>query len=445
MTYQRDTSNRQKFTGMYRVTGSKRYKGTATESEITWPDAQDTTFISPSTGSKRTFLPGDIIDNSYQLIKLLGRGGMGVVFSCRHTTLKMEYALKLLSDDKVDDQVWARFRDEAKALAKLNHPGIVGIHNMGLDKGQFPYYVMDLLSGETLESMVDREGAIPYKQALGHFIKACDALSSAHLQGIIHRDVKPSNLMLVRDGQNQISAIKIVDFGIARLSEHDFARQSETSPGIVFGTPLYMSPEQCSGKKVDERTDIYSLGCTMFEALTGKPPFKGNNAYETFSMQQHDTPPTLAQSCPNGEFPEAMELAMARLLAKKPVKRYQTMLQLQHDLERIKDDKLIMGQGISTFSSLPVVLAPPTTRQGTAKGTANGSPPDSQPGLQPVAPQVSTIDQAKPKSKTPAKILFTGAAVAALAVTAIVFGVGRHRGPELDTAASDCLGTKQGP
>jgi serine/threonine-protein kinase len=308
----------------------------------------DTTFISSTTGVRHSFLPGDVIDNSYQLTSLLGQGGMGVVFACRHVVLGKNYAMKLLKGDQLSGEYWSRFKAEAQALAQLNHPGIVGIHNMGVDGGQFPYYVMDLVPGEALDLLISKNGRVPVNEALDIFIQVADALGSAHLQGIIHRDVKPSNMMLVRDDKNGTLCVKIVDFGIARLSKHGFAAQSQTKTGMIFGTPFYMSPEQCQGLRVDQRSDIYSLGCTIFEALTGYTPFRGENSFHTFMLHQTEAPPSLKDLAPKGEFPEALEQALAKMLAKGPAERYQTMAQVKHDLERIRAGKSIKPQGVST-------------------------------------------------------------------------------------------------
>jgi len=308
----------------------------------------DFTFISRTSGTTRTFLPGEIIDNVYQLTALLGRGGMGIVYACHHKALDKDYAIKLLNGEDLNGEYWTRFQIEAQALAKLNHPAIVGIYNMGKADGQYPYYVMDLLSGEALDSLIQAKGRLPVQQALDFFIPIADALSFAHAQGSIHRDIKPSNIMLVRDSQNNITAVKLVDFGIARLSKHSLTTQSQTATGLVFGTPFYMSPEQCQGERVDERSDIYSLGCALFETLTGAPPFVGENSFHTFMMHQNTMPPRLAQVAPDSDFSQSLEFAIAKMLAKNVADRYQTMAQVKHDLERIKAGKLVMVKGQST-------------------------------------------------------------------------------------------------
>jgi len=293
-----------------------------------------------------TYLPGDTVDNAYQLTKLLGTGGMGVVYSCKHLVLQKAYALKILMSGQLESEAWARFKIEAKALAKLNHPGIVGIHNMGIDKGVSPYYVMDLLSGESLDVIIRDKGPLPTSDALKLFAGVADALASAHAHGIIHRDIKPSNLMLVRDPSGTIDQPKIVDFGIARLTNkggHNM--QSQTATGVVFGTPFYMSPEQCRGDRVDERSDIYSFGCTLFEVLTGRPPLVGKNAFDTIMMHMTDNPPSLSTVREDVEFPEALEELIEKTLSKELSDRYQNMGQLKHDLERVIAGKAVMRRG----------------------------------------------------------------------------------------------------
>ncbi len=327
-------------------------------------DADKTIFSIGSKGKTVTaFRPGLIVDQTYQLIEEIGQGAMGVVFSCSHLVLQKNYALKLLMANELSKEAWNRFQVEAKALAKLNHPGIVGIHNMGVHRGlddNTPYYVMDLLSGENLDDLIKKSGPLAVNQALEYFIRVADALQSAHAQGVIHRDIKPSNLMLVRDQSEQFAQIKIVDFGIARVNQSGHSTQSQTATGVIIGTPFYMSPEQCRGERVDERSDIYSFGCTLFEALTSQPPFKGGNAFHTFMMHQNDPAPTLAskrsrkvsaeefptEEFPTEEFPQGLEAVVEKTLHKNVSERYQSMAQLKHDLERVMQGKGVTSRGI---------------------------------------------------------------------------------------------------
>ncbi|CAN5324711.1 hypothetical protein BH11CYA1_BH11CYA1_15600 [soil metagenome] len=322
--------------------------------------ARDANTTLPSIGLKgktaTVFEPGLIVDQSYRLIEQVGKGGMGVVFSCTHLVLQKDYALKLLLASKVSREAWSRFQIEAKALAKLNHPGIVGIHNMGVHKGsddETPYYVMDLLSGENLSYLVRKTGPLQVDDALVYFMQVADALQSAHTQGVVHRDIKPSNLMLLRDQTNHVAHIKIVDFGIARVTQtasSGLSAQSQTATGVIIGTPVYMSPEQCRGERVDQRSDIYSFGCTLFEALTGEPPFRGANAMQTLMMHQSEAVPKLAGKMPESELTEqfsaGLQAVIDKALQKKVSLRYQSMAQLKHDLVRIMEGKEVSNKGL---------------------------------------------------------------------------------------------------
>lgn len=304
------------------------------------------THINTSLGAAQTYKVGDIVDKTYLLTAPLGQGGMGVVFACKHLVLGKEYALKLLSDQSVNSDLWTRFELEARALAKLNHHGIVSIHNMGLDRGRCLYYVMDLLHGETVSARLARQGPLPVKKALLLFYEVAQALSESHQHGIIHRDIKPSNIIIVSEpASNSVPDLqehtKLVDFGIARLSEGTRS-QVKTATGTIFGTPFYMSPEQCEGLRTDARSDIYSFGCALFEALSGSPPFCGVNAFQTFYMHQTATPPRLADVYPEGKFSQSLEESLAKMLAKAPAKRYQSMSEVMHDIERILGGKAIL-------------------------------------------------------------------------------------------------------
>jgi serine/threonine protein kinase len=294
-------------------------------------------------GVNLSYLPGDIVDNDYQLITLLGRGGMGAVFSCRHLTLDREYAIKLLSAQQLSKEAWVRFQSEARALARLNHPNIVSIYNMGIDKQQCPYYVMDLLVGHPLDELIHQNGMLDEKKVLDIFIQVAGALNSAHNQGIVHRDVKPSNVMVTDQREHGKPLVKLVDFGIARVSKQDLTSQSQTATGLIFGTPYYMSPEQCQGEKVDARSDIYSFGCALYEALTGRPPFVGDSAFHTFMMHQSEEAPPMVGKAGSTIAPELVA-TVDRMLRKKPADRYQTMAQVEQDLKRIREGKSIGGQ-----------------------------------------------------------------------------------------------------
>lgn len=293
-------------------------------------------FVSTASVFSQQYKVGDVVDGVYELVSVLGRGGMGVVFAARHKLLGKLYALKLINKAEVDEIVLARFKAEAMVLARLRHRAIVSVHNMGVDRGRCIYYVMDLLDGETLSAHIKNNGPLHFEQAIGIFSEVAEALGVAHERGIVHRDVKPSNIMLIAGEKNGELQTRLVDFGIARLN---VGSQSHTATGSIFGTPFYMSPEQCEGTTVDGRSDIYSLGCSLFETLTGRPPFRGGNPFQTFYMHLNMEPPTLASVNPQGDFPGPLEDCLRKMLAKNPENRYRDTKALLHDFERVLGGK----------------------------------------------------------------------------------------------------------
>jgi serine/threonine protein kinase len=282
------------------------------------------------------FVSGDIIGGDYEVLSIIGAGGMGNVYRVRHTIMQKEYALKTLSAEKVTEVAWRRFQNEAQAIARMNHPNVVAIYNLGFHDGHLPYYVMDLLHGTTLSDILREKGRLETTDALNMFIEVCAGIGYAHKKGIVHRDIKPPNIVLMDKPDPTGAKVKIVDFGIAKLSyTKDLASQQLTGMGEVCGSPYYMSPEQCQAGKIDARSDIYSLGCTLFEVLTGSPPFKGRNAMETMFLHGSATPPTLQAASGGIEYPHLLETAIAKTLAKAPMERYQNMEQLAQDLTAV--------------------------------------------------------------------------------------------------------------
>ncbi len=274
---------------------------------------------------------GDIVGESYRLLNLIGQGGMGVVYRAKHIIIDQNYALKLLAPGQINVQSWRRFEVEGRSLARLNHENIVTIYNMGIDRHQCPYYVMEWLAGVSLGDRINRSGAVSLNEALPIFLQICAGLDCAHRNGIIHRDIKPANIMLVPSTRGEL-VVKIVDFGMARLSTRDgINNQALTASGEVFGSPLYMSPEQTLGQTTDARSDIYSLGCSLFETLSGRVPFRGQSAFETMTMHQETLPPALFSDHEDS----AIEEVVTKCLRKDVNHRYQSIEELALDLEAI--------------------------------------------------------------------------------------------------------------
>jgi serine/threonine protein kinase len=279
---------------------------------------------------------GDLIGGTCTVLDYIGRGAMGHVYRVRHNSLNSEYALKMLSRDQFNEEATRLFKRESYATTKLSHPNIVRIYESGLHDDKLPYYAMELLAGRDLGKKIRDTGPLPLTDAAAIFIEVCKGLSYAHSTGVIHLDIKPSNIFLLDKPGASREKVKVVDFGIVKFTR---AKDLENPEGDVQGTPFYMSPEQCTGGRVDARSDIYSLGCALFEALTGRLPFCGANPSETMHMQVRDLAPTLSSASDGKEFPGAMEAVIAKALAKKPAERYQTMDEMSQALAGVVENE----------------------------------------------------------------------------------------------------------
>ncbi len=282
-------------------------------------------------------LVGLTLSERYEVIEVLGKGGMGVVYKGRRTQINKFVAIKVLKTALIEDEVsLKRFEQEAIASANLDDPHLISVYDFGYGPGGEPYLVMDFLEGKSLEDIIERQGPISLERFLHIFSQACQALSYIHSRSIIHRDLKPSNIMLVKT-QSSDEFVKLVDFGIAKVIGADQKlMQKLTATGQSFGSPLYMSPEQCMGKDVDVRSDIYSLGCVMFEALTGHTPIAGENALQTVFMHINSPPLLLHQVGPGLTHPKQVQDLIMRCLEKDPDKRFQTAKELEDILVELK-------------------------------------------------------------------------------------------------------------
>ena len=281
--------------------------------------------------------PGAVIEGRLEVQHLLASGGFGNVYKVRHLLLNKTLALKTLHPIVASDITVLRLKRESVAIAKLDHPNIVHATDFGLIDGTLPFIVMEYVEGQTLAEYLKKKQSLSVEEALQMFIPICGALAYAHDHGVIHRDIKPGNIMLAvgeRDAANVVP--KIVDFGIAKLTfGEDAVGLTLTKTGEIFGTPLYMSPEQCAGTSVDHRSDIYSVGCVLFEALTGSPPFSGNSPLETMMRHASAEIPRLKEASLGKEFPPALEQTLSRMLAKDERNRYPNCYEVATDLRLI--------------------------------------------------------------------------------------------------------------
>lgn len=299
-------------------------------------NSQGDTVISLNPGPSVTSLlcAGEIVEQRFKVIELIGQGGMGSVYKVEDLDDGSIHALKTLQAESASEVTWLRFQKEIRATQMLDHPSLLKVHHMGLFH-KTPYFVTDYFKGETLAQRIKQSGPLSIDEALSVFIKACFALAHAHGQGVVHRDLKPSNIMIARCGDEV--DVKIVDFGIAKLiSAANGETQALTKTGEIFGTPYYMSPEQCLGIGLDHRSDIYSLGCVLFEALTGTPPFLGEAALSTLMKHQSEKPPSLKEGSIGRDFPADLERVVEKLLKKKPDDRFQNLFKVAQELARIQ-------------------------------------------------------------------------------------------------------------
>jgi serine/threonine-protein kinase len=274
-------------------------------------------------------LVGSVLGERYKILRRIGEGGMGIVYEAMHVVIEKHVALKVLREDfSSRPEVVERFRQEAKSASRIGHPNIVDISDFGETPDGLSYFVMEMLEGEDLANVLARERTLPPARAVAIALQCCKALGAAHAKGIVHRDMKPENIFLVRrDGEADF--VKIVDFGIAKMSDIETAGapgRKLTKTGMIFGTPEYMSPEQAAGKAdLDHRVDIYALGVILFEMLTGRVPFVGDTFMGVLTQHMFEPVPDMHEVNPQVQAPGALPLVVRKALAKDPDERYRTM------------------------------------------------------------------------------------------------------------------------
>jgi serine/threonine-protein kinase len=272
---------------------------------------------------------GEVVAERYELEELVGSGGMSSVFRATDTLLERKVALKILHEEYTNDADYVeRFRREARAVAQLAHPNIVTVIDRGEQDGR-QFIVFEYVDGESLKHLVDRTGPLPVEEAVELALQVARALSFAHQQGLVHRDVKPQNVLLNDDGR-----AKVTDFGIARSLDLD-VQHGLTQTGTVMGTSDYIAPEQARGERVDEQTDIYSLGVVLYELLTGEVPFPGDNFVAVAMRHINEPPPSARARRP--DVPARLDAAIRRAMAKEPSGRFASMAEFAGELEASLD------------------------------------------------------------------------------------------------------------
>jgi len=296
---------------------------------------------------------GVLIDGRYRLKEKLGEGGMGTVYKVEHVRMGKVLALKLLRPDvALDKQLKQRFQQEARLVSRLSHPNTIQVFDFGeLEDGSL-YIAMEYLHGRDLAYTLRTHGSLSEERSISIGSQVLASLAEAHEQNIVHRDVKPANVMLIKrkDGEN---LVKVLDFGIAKLAE-DEQRKHITGVTDFLGTPAYMSPEQARGEDLDARSDLYSVGAMLFELLTGRGLFQGPTPLSIISKQMSDRPPTLAEAAPGKSFSPALEQVIRKSLKKRREDRYASADEMRRALEKVRRDS---GYASGEFTP-PLEVAP---------------------------------------------------------------------------------------
>lgn len=288
-----------------------------------------------------TIEEGQVVAGTYKLLDKIGEGGMGSIYKAKHIALGRTCAVKFLNPGLLSRDSFERFQEEAKISASLNHPSICTIYDLGLHQGILPYYAMDFIKGSNLEEVVHRHGPLSCGAALELYAEICEALAYAHRRSIIHKDLKPANFMLFHETNGKMG-VKILDFGIAEFSDRENQENKESGETVneVSGSAAYMSPEQFRGEKLDKRADIYSIGASIYETLTGTPPF---DYYDYESLEEahlNEEPETMSERT-GLDFPSQVEAIVAKCLKKSPADRYQNASELAIDLRRVLEGKAL--------------------------------------------------------------------------------------------------------
>lgn len=287
--------------------------------------------VSPEPPAAEAVDPSLLAGTPYKLVSELGRGSMGVVYQALHLDLSRTVALKLMDPDKLGGAAVDRFRAEARSIAQLSHDNLIKVFDFGVAQDGRPYYAMEYLIGESLEHKLAKEGELPYREAVHVALQAARALEAAHGAGVLHRDVKPGNLLVTSTG-----VVKLFDFG---LSAEPVAAAGDSEALHVVGTPEYMAPEQAKGGAADARSDIYALGAVLYELVTGYQPYVGKNLVELIDLKHRITAVPPSERRPEAGIPKALDVLVGKMLSADPSKRPQTASELCAALEGMLVEK----------------------------------------------------------------------------------------------------------
>jgi eukaryotic-like serine/threonine-protein kinase len=379
------------------------------------------------------FVPGEVVVGKYEVIDLLGVGGVGFVVSANHIELGEKIALKFLRPEMLARQdVVARFAQEALAAVRIKNEHVARVFDVGVLPDGCPFIVMEYLEGRDLYDLVIHHGALPVKRAVDYVLQACEALADAHACGIVHRDVKPENLFLIQRSEG-LELIKVLDFGISKVALTGSAFKSNiplVRTMLPMGSPVYMSPEQIrASKDIDVRTDIWSMGCVLHELLTGRPAFDAPSLTQLSATILEEHPPKVSEVSPNT--PRELDAIVTRCLEKSPEQRYQNMAELalalypfgprrsRHSAERCCMLLRVAGTSHAEFE-LPSVRPPGwDSLPSGAYLTPIAQPLTPSPRAFPEDDLASPRVVARPRRTA----LFVGIAAGVLAALAVAFGL----------------------
>jgi serine/threonine protein kinase len=307
-----------------------------------FPEAQEE--VPSESSPERRFDPNvrlhDLTECGYQFLDRIGKGTLSYVYQARSGKVDALLAMKIFRRSPFENKrTLKRLEQEANKAKQLSHPNLCSVYEFGLSEKQYPYLVMDFLAGPTLEEIISTEGFLEVDRLIDIAIQICDALSHAHQHNLIHRDLKPANIYLLK-AKGGGDFVKVSDFGIAKVLPNP-GRETRymTADGEEFGSPAYMSPEQCLGERLDSRSDIYSLGCLMYEALSGKLPFNSSNPVRLGFKQVSQKPQSLRERFKDIEIPEALDAVVLCALEKKPENRFASADDMKEVLIAIQDGK----------------------------------------------------------------------------------------------------------
>lgn len=392
----------------------------------------------------------------YEVLSLLGQGGMGMVLKARHKQLNKLVAIKVLNTAlSLDSVSLKRFDIEAKAGSQLNHPNLIAVFDYGVTTEGKPYQVMEYVEGESLQERLAEGGPIDAEEFLRIFEQVVRALKYIHKQNIIHRDIKTSNIMLQKIDSEADTFAKLLDFGIAKvLADSGLTIQDLTATGSVFGSPLYMSPEQCRGKDTDGRSDIYSLGCVMHECFLGIPPVIGENALDTIFKHVNGPPTIISAEMKTDRLGRRVSAMIEKCLEKDPENRFQNASDLLEELKATQEEGLALkytGDHVHNHPPQPSAVSPFSTIKEPSAETKGTNPwktkspeqdlsaePNSKSEIQPKppssdpAPQTGSrlrqservLSEEGPKRNTLTKILILAGTVAVLGAGIFLAGPG---------------------